>query len=218
MDEVSEKNVRRRYYQQVLAGFGAVLQPKNKDSDSASEKPSPASPPPFDWQQEKYLVYVPAIIKKTTLPSGQYEIEFSLPLNVELLVSPVSKRGKINAQQVFHIPPTLSKDSGKICMVYGVPSEGSNPLSHSLKSSIRHDTAYIYSRIMVQVGRAVERWLLHVGGGEKGVDDPGKRIPEPLTSTNLGEHKEPEGSAEIRDEVRGKKGAKDSTAVAQDDR
>jgi len=212
------QNARRKYRQLVLSGWGSVLQPSDEDDNNTKEQSKPTQEKEFDWQSGKYLVNVPLIIEKIALSNGEYEVHLSIPLNADIPMSPINKRGKVKAQQVFNLPSETTNDGVKIHLVYGVSTKGGGTLSHSSERKMVEDIAYLYSRLLGIAGRTVEL-LIHVSDREaEGATITGfGKVATPETF-DVGKFEEATRRTKVRREVRAKKRAEEPPTVARDDR
>lgn len=217
MTQNSLANVRHKYTQLILSGWSNIVQQPDEDNDHTSTKSIPPKEEVFDWKQGKYLVNVPLVIEAITLPDGQYEVHVSIPLNAHVPMSPINKRGKVKAEQVFDLPSETTKDGVKIHLVYGISEKGVGTLSHSAQHKMVKDVAYLYSRIMGIAGRAAECVVHNSGGETQRTNDTGEReITTPKTA-NLEQPQKETGGTKVRRKVRAKKGTEEPTILAGDD-
>jgi len=211
------QNARRKYRQLVLSGWGSVVQPPDTDDDNTKEQPKPAKEKEFDWQSGKYLVNVPLIVEKIALPNGEYEVHLSIPLNFDIPLSPINKRGKVKAEQVFNLPPETAKDGTKIHLVYGISAQGIGSLSHSSQRKTGEDIAYLYSRIMGIAGRTVEL-LIHVSDRKaEGATITGFGKVTTSEAGNLAELEKAQGGSKVRRKIRTQERTEEPTGLAGND-
>lgn len=211
------QNARRKYRQLILSGWGSSLQPPNANDNNAKEQSKPAKEEKFDWQSGKYLVNIPFIVEKIALLNGQYEVHISIPLNADIPLSPINKRGKVKAEQVFYLPAETSKDGAKIHLVYGISEQGCGSLSHSSERKMVEDIAYLYSRLLGIAGRTVEL-LVHVSNREaEGATITGFGKVTTPEAGNVGEPKKAQGGPKVRGKIRAQKAAKEPTGLAGND-
>lgn len=207
-----------RYTQQVLSGWGNSDKQADKNSQSIPEGESITwNATPSFWQQEAYTILVPVIVKRVAIRGNEYEYEIRIPTNVDVLVSPNLPTSQRLLKQVSSLAKTAKRDNTKVSLVSRISEEGKSPLSPASSDAIPATIAYVYSRILGIVNRAVECMVLQPGQAQGDADNGyGNQLSQGQEGS-LGEHQEGGRSKAIRSKVRPKDDPKDASRMVEVD-
>lgn len=210
-------DVGRIYRQQVLSGYERAIQPGNKDGGSEENKQVEDVASEDISQEGCYLVSVTFIVDKVGNDGNGNLYNISVNDDSDLLITPVSKRSKKPTKPTVTVHQEKSAKTTKIPMVYGIHQEGQYTLSLASEHTLPRAIASIYSFILVQANRAIERTLFKPTHQEAN-DDTRERAKGSLTQEDVGANKTARRGKKIRSEVLPKTAPETTAKVDEIDR
>lgn len=124
-----------------------------------------------------YKVIVEVVVEQTSFNGSTYEVEVSIPLNSNLLVTTAGSTSEAGPKQFTVLAPKETPpDETSIPLVYGVHSQGSGSFSHNVKHPGYGTIAYLSSSLLVLLDRAI-KCVIQQQENEKRRDDTRGRLP-----------------------------------------
>lgn len=195
-------NVRQRYYQTVLAGWGDNGEPAHKDSDSIKGKQATPEQAPYDWKQKSNQLLIPVKLTQVSIHGNEHKYSLSIPTNVDVSISPVSATGKVLTKQAGYLAKASARDNSKVLMVFRVSEDGKVALSPTSEHPLQSILAYVFSRVLEQANRAIECSILNSSREEASTNDAGQRQEITPGKGSMGRPKKPRRGEKIRTEIR----------------
>lgn len=192
MQKKGSDNAGQRYYQQILSDWGNSPQPGNKDNDSI-EVFSEGEPAAANfWEQREFILLVPVKFTAVGVSGNEHGYKVQIPTNVDVSILPSGKGSKGSVKSSVNLPATSRQDKSSISLVYGISNQGRNSLSHFPIGALPANIAYIASRVLVLLHRAIELRLQSIEGksGTTRTNDSGVSVSPTQAQENVGKHQE----------------------------
>lgn len=149
------KNVRQPDGQLSFPGGGDFVQQSPEDSYHSSQVKRYQKA--GRGYKRGYKVIVEVVIEQTGFDGSGYEVEVSIPLDSNLLVTSAGSSSETGPKQFTILAPKAAPpDEASISLVYGVHSQGSYTFSHNVKHPSYGAIAYLASSLLVLIDRAAK--------------------------------------------------------------
>jgi hypothetical protein len=217
MTKKETKNARPLYRQQVLSGYERFVQPENQDDSSSQDEQGREETPKGFWQQKSYLLSIPIIIEKTGFRGDEYQYKILINDDADIPVSSYSARSKKATSSPVTIHSETSSKTNKIPMVYGIHEGEVNPFSHPDGRGVPELIASIYSYVLGQIDRTLQR-AVQFPAQQEGNDDARQRNKGTQSHKSLGANMDGRRGKKVRAEVRAEATSESSSKVDENDR
>lgn len=198
-------NARRLYRQQVLSGFEHIYQPKDEDGNSSQDEQGGEEKLPSKfWQSKAHQISIKLIIEKVGTSGDEHKFRIRLNDDTDIFVSTYAKQSKRVSKETATIPGKGNGKTVSLPMVYGIQQSGNRALSPTDGHSLPEAIAQLYSFLLVNLDRTIERIILEQENTSAN-DDTGKRVqgdePPKKLGTNKAKGRRSKVLSEVRDEA-----------------
>jgi len=213
----SEKNVGLIYRQQVLSGYERINQPTNTNGDSTqNEQGRKKELPKQFWQSKAHQVSIQLVVEKVSNGSNEHRFKIRLNDDTNVLVSSYTKQSKRVSEEFASIPGTSGRKAISLPVVYGISENGVSALSPTDGHTIPEFVASVYSFVLGQLDRTIERIILEQENKASN-DDTGKRLESDKSPQVVGNNQAGRRGKKILSEVRDEAGTEVPAKMVQAD-